>query len=185
VNVDTIAALSTAPGVGAIAVVRVSGPDAFGVLGAGRTGAGRTPARRTGSVTSGDPRPGVFAGRRRSYRPRAGDPLPRVPIATRVRTRSRSRPMGGCWCRLMVLDACLSAGARQAEPGEFTRRAYLNGRMDLVQAEAVSDVIHARSRALHRASVLQLDRGLSDRVGATPDRARRAGGPTRASCRLP
>jgi tRNA modification GTPase len=73
---------------------------------------------------------------------------------------------GGMLVPQLVLDACLAAGARAAEAGEFTRRAYLRGRMDLVQAEAVSDMIHARSRALHRAAVAQLDRGLSERIGA-------------------
>ena len=64
----------------------------------------------------------------------------------------------------LVLDACLRAGARRAEAGEFTRRAYLHGKMDLVQVEAVADMIEARSRAHHRAALGQLERGLSARV---------------------
>ena len=60
----------------------------------------------------------------------------------------------------LVEDACRRAGARQADPGEFTRRAYLHGKLDLTQAEAVADLIEARSRAAHRAAVQQLDRGL-------------------------
>jgi tRNA modification GTPase len=62
------------------------------------------------------------------------------------------------------MEACLAAGARSAEPGEFTRRAYLNGRMDLVQAEAVADVIDGRSPMARRAALFQLDRGLSSRI---------------------
>jgi tRNA modification GTPase len=73
---------------------------------------------------------------------------------------------GGWLVPPLVLEACLEAGARQAEPGEFTRRAYLHGKMDLVQAEAVADLVEARSRALHRASLEQVERGLSERVGA-------------------
>jgi tRNA modification GTPase len=73
---------------------------------------------------------------------------------------------GGWLVPPLVLEACLEAGARQAEPGEFTRRAYLHGKMDLVQAEAVADLVEARSRALHQASLEQLERGLSERVGA-------------------
>ena len=71
---------------------------------------------------------------------------------------------GGWLGPALVLDACVAAGARLAEPGEFTRRAYLNGRMDLVQAEAVIDLIGGRSRALRQAALHQLDRGLSERI---------------------
>jgi tRNA modification GTPase len=71
---------------------------------------------------------------------------------------------GGALTPQLVLDALLAAGARTAEPGEFTRRAYLNGRLDLLQAEAVADLIDGRSRALHRAAVHQMERGLSRRV---------------------
>jgi tRNA modification GTPase len=58
------------------------------------------------------------------------------------------------------------AGARRADPGEFTRRAYLRGKLDLVQAEAVADLVEARSRALRRAALGQLERGLSTRIAA-------------------
>ncbi len=71
---------------------------------------------------------------------------------------------GGWLVPPLVLDACLRAGARSAEPGEFTRRAYLNGKLDLVQVEAVADLIEARSSAHHRAAVGQLERGLSRRI---------------------
>lgn len=71
---------------------------------------------------------------------------------------------GGWLIPELVLDACLRSGARRAEAGEFTRRAYLRGKLDLVQAEAVSDLIEARSRAMHRAALGQLERGLSERV---------------------
>jgi tRNA modification GTPase len=71
---------------------------------------------------------------------------------------------GGWLAPQLVLDACLEAGARQAEAGEFTRRAYLHGKLDLVQAEAVADLIEARSRASHRAALGQLERGLSERI---------------------
>ena len=71
---------------------------------------------------------------------------------------------GGSLTPQLVLDALLAAGARPAEPGEFTRRAVLNGKLDLLQAEAVADLIDGRSRALHRAAVHQMDRGLSRRI---------------------
>ena len=71
---------------------------------------------------------------------------------------------GGSLLPQLVLDAVLAAGARPAEPGEFTRRAYLNGRIDLLQAEATADLIEARSPALARAALGQLERGLSRRI---------------------
>ena len=71
---------------------------------------------------------------------------------------------GGSLLPQLVLDAVLAAGARPADPGEFTRRAYLNGRIDLLQAEATADLIEAQSPALARAALGQLERGLSRRV---------------------
>lgn len=73
---------------------------------------------------------------------------------------------GGRLAPRLVLDAFFAAGARPAEPGEFTRRAYLNGKIDLLQAEAILDLIEGRSEALHRAALAQADRGLSRRVDA-------------------
>ncbi|MDQ3557450.1 MAG: tRNA modification GTPase, partial [Gemmatimonadota bacterium] len=73
---------------------------------------------------------------------------------------------GGTLVPQLVLDALLAAGARQAVPGEFTRRAYLRGKLDLLQAEAVGDLIDGASPALHRAAVHQMERGLSRRVEA-------------------
>jgi tRNA modification GTPase len=62
-----------------------------------------------------------------------------------------------------VLAAAIQAGARQAEPGEFTRRAVLNGKLDLLQAEAIGDLVEARSGAAQRLALHQLDGGLSER----------------------
>ena len=63
-----------------------------------------------------------------------------------------------------MLEAVLAHGARVAEPGEFTKRAFLNGRLDLTQAEAVIDVINARTLASHRAALQQLEGALSRRL---------------------
>lgn len=71
---------------------------------------------------------------------------------------------GGYLAPDLVLEACREAGARVAEAGEFTRRAYLNGKLDLIQAEAVADLVEGRSRALHRTALHHLDRGLSERI---------------------
>lgn len=72
---------------------------------------------------------------------------------------------GGVMAPSLVLDACLRLGAREARPGEFTQRAYLNGKLDLVQAEAVADVVDSGSRALHGTALHQLEEGLSRRLG--------------------
>ncbi len=72
---------------------------------------------------------------------------------------------GGWLSPALILEACVECGARRAEEGEFTRRAFLNGKMDLLQAEAVLDLIEGRSRALHGTAIHQLERGLSERIG--------------------
>ena len=157
VAVDTIAAISTPPGAGAIAVVRLSGPQAMGVLAQVAPELGPAKPRRAQLTAIRDPGTGELVDRAvvvvnpgpGSY---TGEDL--VEISGH----------GGWLGPAMVLEACLAAGARIAGPGEFTRRAYLNGRMDLVQAEAVADLIEGRSSMLRRAALGQLDRGLSAQV---------------------
>jgi tRNA modification GTPase len=157
--IDTIAAIATAPGPAAVAMVRVSGPGAWGVLAAIAPGMTSPQVRRATVMDLVDPA--------------SGEPLDRALVtcyeAPESYTGERVVEVGchGGWLvPALVLDACLSAGARPAEAGEFTRRAYLNGKLDLVQAEAVADLAEARGRALHRAAMGQLERGLSERVAA-------------------
>ena len=71
---------------------------------------------------------------------------------------------GGVLMMKRILQAVLGAGARPAEPGEFTKRAFLNGRMDLSQAEAVSDIINAKNDRAIKASVAQLRGSVSERI---------------------
>jgi tRNA modification GTPase len=71
---------------------------------------------------------------------------------------------GGLVVSAAVTAAAIAAGAREATPGEFTRRAVLNGKLDLLQAEAIGDLIDARSSAAHRMALRQLDGGLSRRI---------------------
>ena len=77
---------------------------------------------------------------------------------------------GGIAVLKRALEAVLAAGARLAEPGEFTKRAFLNGKIDLAQAEAVNDLIRARTDGARRVALSQLDGALSGRVGAARDR---------------
>lgn len=158
-GVDTIAAVATPPGAGALAVVRISGPDAAGVLERLAPTVGAVPAARV-------------ATRVRISDPVDGSPLDQVVV---VRYEGAASPTGedlvelschgGRLLPALVLQACLDAGCRRAEPGEFTKRAYLHGKLDLIQAEAVADLVGARSRAMHRVAVAQLERGLSERLG--------------------
>lgn len=155
---DTIAAVATAAGPGALAVVRVSGPAAHEVLGRLAPGLREAPPARVATAAA-------------LHDPADGSLLDRAVV---VRYEAPSSPTGealveitchGGWLApALVLEACVTAGCRRAEPGEFTRRAYLHGKMDLVQVEAVADVVGARSRALHRVAVAQMERGLSTRV---------------------
>jgi len=175
VEVDTIVAVSTAPGVGAVAVVRISGPGAFDVL------------ERLTEASPGErsPRPSasrsVPDGRRvrvtQIHDPDDGAVVDRAvvtcfpgPASYTGEDVAEISCHGGWLIPEMVVEACVRAGARRAEPGEFTKRAYLRGKLDLVQAEAVADMISARSRALQRAAVHQLERGLSSRVAALRER---------------
>lgn len=163
IEVDTIAAISTASGPSAIAVVRVSGPRAAEILARVAPELGPVEPRRMRLASIRDPG--------------SGEPLDQALVALyRAPESYTGEDMveisghGGWLGPRLILEALLAAGARAAAPGEFTRRAYLNGRMDLVQAEAVGDLIEGRSRAARRAALGQLDRGLSRRVEALRER---------------
>ena len=160
--VDSIAALATATGPGAIALVRISGPEAFQILGA-LTPDQDDPAPRTASVRS------ITGGK-------GGDLLDRALVTSFPRPDSYTGEdmveiscHGGWLVPRLILDACIAGGARLAEPGEFTRRAVLHGKMDLVQAEAVLDLIEGRSKAQHDAALFQVERGLSRRIAELRD----------------
>ncbi|MGD2047024.1 MAG: tRNA uridine-5-carboxymethylaminomethyl(34) synthesis GTPase MnmE [Gemmatimonadota bacterium] len=162
-EIDTIASVSTAPGVGAIAVIRLSGPQALEVLEGLTPRESRAPeSRRATLLELRDPEDGELLDR-------AVVTVFREPASYTGEDMVELSCHGGRLVPDLVLDACVRAGARRAEPGEFTRRAYLRGKLDLVQVEAVADLIDARSRALHRAALGQLDRGLSARIGELRD----------------
>lgn len=152
---DTIAAISTAPGRSAIAVVRASGGRVSEIV----------------ARTLGAPLPERRPLLRWLSHPESGERVDRVLATYFPAPHSYTGEdvlelscHGGLLAPQLVLDALLAAGARQAEPGEFTRRAFLNGKLDLLQAEAILDLVEGRSRAQHRAAVHQLERGLSRRI---------------------
>ena len=157
-NGDTIISVSTAPGVGAIAMVRVSGPDAGVLLRRLASDLPEVPEpRRATLVKLRDPDDG-------SSLDRAVATFYQEPASYTGEDLVELTCHGGWLVPGLIADALVRAGGRQAAPGEFTRRAYLRGKLDLVQVEAVADLVEARSRAMHRAALGHLERGLSDRI---------------------
>ncbi len=146
---DTIAAISTAPGRGGIAVVRVSGPDAWKV-------AEKVTGRRIADEEAGRFRHVGMAG--------VDEGLMLVFKAPRSYTGEDSVELqghGGTVAPRRVLEACLAAGARLAGRGEFTLRAFLNGRLDLSEAEAVIDLVDARTERAATDAFARLEGALS------------------------
>ena len=148
---DTIAAIATALSPSGIGIVRVSGPEAFSI--AAKVFAG-------GDVSSYDSHTVHYG---HIVNPSDGRVIDEVMLlvmkAPRTYTREDTVEIdchGGVLVTKRVLEAVLAAGARLAEPGEFTRRAYLNGRIDLSQAEAVAGVISAKNDLALRNSERQL-----------------------------
>lgn len=158
---DTIAALATAPGEAGIAVIRVSGPLAFAI--ADRVVVCRPPSPSSRATHH------AFLARIREENGRLLDQtlvLPmRGPRSYTGEDVVEFQCHGGRLASRQILAVILAAGARVAEPGEFTRRAFLNGKLDLLQAEAVLDLIRARSDRAARVAYDQLQGSLSQRVG--------------------
>ncbi len=154
---DTIVAIATPPGRGALAIVKLSGPRSHEIAGA---------------VVRPWP---LEVGRVRYCTAVGADGLvldrPVVTVYTAPRSYTGEDVVeltthGGLAAPTSIVSALVTAGARPAQPGEFTRRAVLNGKMDLAQAEAVGDLVDARSTAMQRSAIAQLDGGLSRRVAA-------------------
>ena len=158
---DTIAAIATAPGRAAIALVRMSGAAAEQI------------ARRIVRPWPTPPRVATLAAIRD---PDSGSVVDRALVTSFERGRSfTGEPMveisahGGPVSSALVLAAVVAAGARQALPGEFTRRAVINGKLTLAQGEAIGDIIDATSRSAHRLALEALDGGLVRRILALRD----------------
>ena len=158
---DTIAAIASPFGEGAIALVRVSGPGALEVV---------------DRVCGGMEKPSSFPVRRQRLARLVdgqGQTVDEVLLSVHRAPASYTGENvveischGGILVTRRVLETLLSAGARAAEPGEFTQRAFLNGRMDLTQAEAVMDLIRAQTDLALRAAGEQLEGRLGQRIGA-------------------
>ena len=151
---DTIVAIATPSGRGALAVVRLSGPDAFPI--ARKHVVSWPPEPRIAHLSEICDKKALLDQSLVTFFPGphsfSGDDT--VEISTH----------GGHLVPTSIVAALVSSGARQALPGEFTRRAVLNGKLDILQAEAIADLIDARSRAMQHAALGQLDGGLSRRL---------------------
>lgn len=165
--VDTIVAQATPPGFGAVAVVRLSGPGALDI-------AGRLMGRDAGAMDGWESRSSRLC---TLVRPGSGETLDRALVSVFRAPGSYTgedvvefSTHGGYAIPAGVAAACVALGAREAVAGEFTRRAYLNGRLDLTQAEAVGDLVAARSAKGRQVAMHQLERGLGDRIAALRSR---------------
>jgi tRNA modification GTPase len=163
---DTVAAIATPPGQGAVAIVRVTGPDALAV--------GERIFRKRGCGGPGD---GGLVGQLVPRVQHFGQIWDGGVLVDEVLLTVFRGPAsftgedvveigchGGGLVTRRVLEAVLRAGAGAAGPGEFTRRAYLNGKLDLTQAEAIMDVVLAQSDLALRAAARQLGGSLGERV---------------------
>ena len=156
---DTIAAIATASGRGGIGVVRVSGPDLAGLA---QTLNGRVPVARQASLAT--------------FRDAAGNAIDQgillyfpAPHSFTGEDVLELQGHGGPVVLRELLSRCLELGARLAQPGEFSRRAFLNDKLDLAQAEAIADLIDAASGQAVRSAMRSLSGEFSAQVHALVD----------------
>ena len=158
-NEDTICAPATVPGTGAISVIRVSGPEAFAV-------ADKVVSFKKGSVAESAGYTMKF-GTVRSGEDLIDEVIVSIFRAPHSYTGEDSVEIS-CHASSYIVSTVMSllfeAGARAAEPGEFTQRAFLNGKMDLAQAEAVADVIASQNAAAHKVAFKQMKGGFSSEL---------------------
>jgi len=164
---DTIAAISTPLGEGGLAVVRLSGLGALRIADACFQPLGKFSRRPSAAETHS-----IHYGKIVRRSAIVDEVLVAVLRAPRTFTREDMVEIschGGLLPAKLVLDTVLENGARLAEPGEFTKRAFLNGRLDLTQAEAVADLIHSHTELALRAANEQLAGKLAQRINQLRD----------------
>ncbi|TMH06037.1 MAG: tRNA uridine-5-carboxymethylaminomethyl(34) synthesis GTPase MnmE [Betaproteobacteria bacterium] len=156
---DVIAAIATPPGRGAIGIVRVSGPDLSRIV---EGIIGRVPRTRSATLAV--------------FRDARGEPLDQGialffpgPASYTGESVLELHGHGGAAVLGLVLQRCLDLGARLADPGEFTQRAFLNGKIDLAQAEGVADLIDAATTTAARAAARSLTGVFSREIGTMVD----------------
>ena len=164
---DTVAAIATPLGEGGLAVIRISGPQALIVADRCFRPAGQTSPKPSAAGSHTLHFGHIVSGGRDIDEVLLA--VMRAPHTYTCEEVVEITCHGGILPAKMVLDTVLECGARLAEPGEFTRRAFLNGRIDLAQAEAVADVIHSQTELALRAANEQLAGKLSQRINQLRD----------------
>ena len=155
---DTIVAPATGSGEAAIAMIRLSGPQAWEIVSKHMPGEG---------LLEAEPRTirfGLFMDRDQKAIDEVVVVLYRSPSSYSGEDVIEITSHGSFLIVQKIIDACIQSGARLAEPGEFTMRAFLNGKMDLSQAESVADLIAAESDAAHKLALNQLRGGISKEI---------------------
>lgn len=164
---DTIAAIATPLGEGGLAVIRLSGRQALAMVDRSFVPVGKSSRKPSDAGTHT-----IHYGKIMRNGRQVDEVLVSVMRAPRTYTREDVVEItchGGILAAKSVLDTVLESGARMAQPGEFTRRAFLNGRLDLTQAEAVADLIHSRTELALSAANEQLAGKLSHRINQLRD----------------
>ncbi len=157
---DTIVAAATAPGTGAVAIVRLSGPSSFEILRAiwhSQNKATFEPRR----LYLGD----VIDPETHSHIDRAMAVFFPKPHSLTGEDVAELQCHGGSYLVRRITGLAMQLGARMAEPGEFMRRAFLNGRVDLTEAEAVADLVDARGESALKQAISHLTGALADKLG--------------------
>lgn len=154
---DTIIALATAPGIGAIGVIRLSGSNAFAIVNE------LFPAKDLHSLPSHTLHVGFLK--------KGEEVLDEVVLSLFKNPKSYTGEdvieiscHGSPYVQKQVIDACIELGARLAKPGEFTQRAFLNGKLDLTQAEAVADLIASNTAASQKAALHTIRGGFTENL---------------------
>ena len=159
-NDNTICAISTPPGSGGIAVIRVSGPDAFGIC-------DKLFISEKSKSLAQHPANTVLYGLIRHNEDVLDDVLVSVFRAPHSYTGEDTVEIschGSLYIQQRLMQWLIESGARQAFPGEFTQRAFMNGKMDLSQAEAVADLIASTSAGMHKLAINQMRGGFSEEL---------------------
>lgn len=156
---STIAAISTAPGIGGIGIIRISGKESFSVL------------EKIFKPKNNSPIQGYKIKYGKIINPETKKVIDEVLVSYFVEPKSYTtenmceiNSHGGIAIVKEILELCLKNGAELAEPGEFTKRAFLNGRIDLCESEAVIDIINAKTKKEANAAINQLEGGMSQKI---------------------
>ncbi len=157
---STIAAISTAPGVGGIGIIRLSGEETFNII-----EKIFVPKNKSKEIKGYTFKYGNI------INPKTNEILDEVLVSYFIKPRSYTmenmceiNSHGGNIVMQNILEVCLENGAELAEPGEFTKRAFLNGRIDLSQAESIIDIINSKTKKEYKASLKQLEGFLSKKI---------------------